>query len=65
MFQPAVLISRSLATASNNGDHSASRVWILPSPTLVQNFLSAENTPILKSKLLYDWLFITNQFLLK
>jgi hypothetical protein len=29
--------SRSLATASNSGDSSASRAQVLPSPTLVQN----------------------------
>jgi hypothetical protein len=36
-----VLTSRSLATASNSGDSSASRAQVLPSPTLVQNCLPA------------------------
>jgi hypothetical protein len=37
LFQPAVFISRFLATASNIADSSASRAQVLPSLTLVQN----------------------------
>jgi hypothetical protein len=36
-----VLISHSLATASNSGDPSASRAQVLPSPTLIQNCVPA------------------------
>jgi hypothetical protein len=42
LFQPTVSsTSRSLATASNSGNSSASRAQVLPSPTLVQSCLPA------------------------
>ena len=41
LLQSAVFTSRSLATALNSGDSSASRAKVLTSPTLVQNFLPA------------------------
>jgi hypothetical protein len=37
LFQPAVFTSRSLATASNSGDSSASRAQVISSQPLVQN----------------------------
>jgi hypothetical protein len=41
VFQSAVLTICSLATAANSADSSASCAQVLPSPTLVQNCLSA------------------------
>jgi hypothetical protein len=38
LYQP-VFTSRSMATASNSGDSSASRAHVFPSSTLVQNYL--------------------------
>jgi hypothetical protein len=46
LFQPAVFI-RSLATASNSGDSSASRAQILSSQPPVQNRLSTGFVPCL------------------
>jgi hypothetical protein len=60
-FQAAcVFTSRSLATASNSVDSSASRPSVLSSQTPVQSWLSSKS----KSKLLYDWRFTANQFVL-
>jgi hypothetical protein len=53
--------SRSLATASNSEDSSASRTPILSSQPPVQNCASKFKS---KSELLYDWRFTANQFVL-
>jgi hypothetical protein len=52
-----IFTSCSLAAASNSGDSSVSRAQVPSSETSVQNRR-------LKSKLLYDWRFTANQFVL-
>jgi hypothetical protein len=63
-----VFISRSLATASNNGDSSASSAQVPSSKPPVQNSTEitqkSKSKSNSKSKLLYDWLFTANQFVL-
>jgi hypothetical protein len=46
--EPAVFTSRSLATASNRGSSSATRVQVLSSQTPVQNSLSSNLVPCLE-----------------
>jgi hypothetical protein len=59
-----VFISRSLATASNSRDSSASRVQVLSSQHPVQNLTPNWQLTVSESEsdLLYDWRFNANQF---